>query len=96
MGEFGTIAHTASSDVSVMTFHHQGVVAMRTTMNLVCESSVKPTSFHLRAELMPATRRVWAILRQALSTEPGECYQMRHEDLLRSPLSDEIRRAHWL
>jgi hypothetical protein len=96
MGEFGTIAHTASSDVSVMTFHHQGVVAMRTTMNLACESSVKPTSFHLRAVLMPATRRVWAILRQALSTEPGERYQMLHEDLLRGPLSAEIRRAPWL
>lgn len=68
---------------------------MGTTMNLASESSVKPTSFHLRGGLIPATRRVWAILRQALSTEPGKCYQMRYEDLLRSPLSDEIRRAPW-
>ena len=69
---------------------------MRTTMDIAFESSVKPTAFHLRAKLMPATRRVWAILRQALSTEPGEHYQMRHENLLRSALSDEVRRAPWL
>jgi len=69
---------------------------MHTAMKLGSESYFEPTSFRIRRELARSTRSACAGLRRALGIEFGERYNMCHEDLLRGPLSDEVRCAPWL
>ena len=69
---------------------------MRTASKLVPRASDEPTPFHLRATISVLVAEAWRSFLRELYTVRGERYKMRHEDLLRGPLSHEARRARWL
>ena len=69
---------------------------MSTTLKLGTETPVGFTSFSIQAISGIVRKKTWASINLALSKMRNERYNMRSEDLIRGPLSDEVRRAPWL
>ena len=68
---------------------------MQTASNLATDSLVNPRPFYDFSWMARLTIRTWTKFWNTLETTQGRRYSMQNEELLRSPLSNEVRRMSW-